>query len=195
MIERDKGRGGEEDKLLIEAFLAGERQAFDQLVLNYQDRIYSLCYRFMGNREDADDAAQEAFMRAYRALKDFRGEAAFGTWLYRIAVNVCKNRLASLAHRVKRKLLRLGDGEGEVRDVVNGAGTPSTVMEKREQQQLLERAINALPQDQKVLVVLRDVEGLSYEQVVTATGENLGTVKSKLARARARIREEFRGKL
>ncbi len=186
-----------EDDRWIEAFRRGEKEAFDHLVLKYQDRIFNMCCRMMGNREEADDAAQEVFIRAYRGLPSFRGDAAFSTWLYRIAVNTCKNKLTSLAHRMKRVMVRFksGDEEGGVRDIANGKGTPSTVLEGSEKRKILEKEINALPPDQKAVVVMRDIEGLSYEEIAKVSGDNLGTVKSKLARARQRLRERLERQL
>ena len=186
-------RRNDEDEGWVKAFQEGEKEAFDRLVLKYQDRVFNMCYRFMGDRDDADDVAQETFIRVYRALPRFRGEAAFSSWLYRITVNCCKNKLSSLAFRMKRRMLRFKgeDEEGGAVDVANGRGDPGTLMNGEERRLLLQRAIDSLPPDQKALVVMRDIEGMPYEEIAELSGENLGTVKSKLSRARARLREKL----
>jgi RNA polymerase sigma-70 factor, ECF subfamily len=188
----------EEEFSWIRAFLNNDRSAFDQLVRRYQDQVYNLCYRMMGEVEEARDCAQETFVRAYRALKDFRFEARFSTWVLAIAVNICRNRLKSLEHRYGRSMVRIDSSpettEGSIRFEIEDP-TPDALAQltSREQELMLQKAIDALPADAKVVTVLRDIEGLSYEEVVRITGYNLGTVKSKLARARQELRRNLKG--
>ena len=189
-----------EDALLIEAFQRGDKKAFDELVIRHKDRIFNLCYRFLGDYEEANDSAQEAFVKAYGSLNTFRLESAFSTWLYRIAVNACKNKLGSAAYRAKRKTVSL-DNPGNNEDgplpmeIQNGTPSPLARMEEKEKMALVQRALDTLPTEFKMVVTLRDVEGLSYEEIAEVTRLNLGTVKSRIARARTDLRNKLRGVL
>jgi RNA polymerase sigma-70 factor (ECF subfamily) len=178
------------DAALVERFLGGDIASFDSLVLRHQERVMNLCFRMMGDYDDAKDCAQDTFIKVFRSLGGFRFESGFSTWLYRIAVNTCKNRLAS-----SRERKRLTATQPEFADPPSPFLTPEEEMEKRERESELQRAIGALREDFRTLVVLRDVEGLSYEEVSRITGLALGTVKSKLARARERLRADLRGRL
>jgi len=189
-----------EDALLIKAFQRGDKRAFDQLVIRHKDRIFNLCYRFLGDYEEANDSAQEAFAKAYGSLKTFRLESAFSTWLYRIAVNTCKNKLGSSSYRAKRKTVSLDNpGNNEVgalpMEIQNGTPSPLARMEEKERMRLVQTALDALPPEFKMVVALRDIEGLSYEEIAQVTGLNLGTVKSRIARARTDLRNKLRGVL
>lgn len=187
-----------EDALLIKAFQRGDQRAFDQLVVRHKDRIFNLCYRFLGDYEEANDSAQETFVKAYGSLKAFRLESAFSTWLYRIAVNTCKNKLGSSAYKAKRKTVSLDNpGPDEDRplamEIQNGAPSPLDRMEEKERMTHIQTALDALPADFRMVVTLRDVEGLSYEDIAEIAGLNLGTVKSRIARARTELRNKLRG--
>jgi RNA polymerase sigma-70 factor (ECF subfamily) len=182
----------------IRAFQAGDRDAFDRLVLRYQDRIVNLCFRMMADREEAFDCAQDSFVKAFRNLHGFQFRSTFSTWLYAIAANTCRNRLASLEYRAKSRTVSINPSSR------SGAGTvgidledpsPSALAElsRNERDRLVQDAIHSLPGDARTVVVLRDVEGLSYEEIAEITGYNLGTVKSKLARARQQLREKLKG--
>jgi RNA polymerase sigma-70 factor (ECF subfamily) len=187
-----------EDALLVEAFQKGDKKAFDELVIKHKDRIFNLCYRFLGDYEEANDSAQEAFVKAYGSLNTFRLESAFSTWLYRIAVNTCKNKLGSAAYRAKRKTVSL-DNPGKNEDgplpveIQNGTPSPLARMEEKEKMALVQKALDTLPTEFKMVVTLRDVEGLSYEDIAEITGLHLGTVKSRIARARTELRNKLRG--
>lgn len=189
-----------EDALLVKAFQKGDKKAFDELVIKHKDRIFNLCYRFLGDYEEANDSAQEAFVKAYGSLNTFRLESAFSTWLYRIAVNTCKNKLGSAAYRAKRKTVSI-DNPGNNEDgplpmeIQNGTPSPLARMEEKEKMALVQRALDTLPTEFKMVVTLRDVEGLSYEDIAEVTGLNLGTVKSRIARARTDLRNKLRGVL
>jgi RNA polymerase sigma-70 factor (ECF subfamily) len=189
-----------EDALLIEAFQRGDKRAFDQLVIRHKDRIFNLCYRFLGDYEEANDSAQEAFVKAYGSLKTFRLESAFSTWLYRIAVNTCKNKLGSSAYKAKRKTVSLDNPgnnkeEPSPMEIQNGGPSPLARMEEKERMRLVQTAMDTLPTEFKMVVALRDIEGLSYEDIAEITGLNLGTVKSRIARARTDLRNKLRGVL
>ncbi len=186
-----------EDFKLIHSFLEDDIQAFNRLVLKYKDRIFNLCYRFLGDYDEADDAAQESFVKVYRNLKKFKFESSFFTWLYRITVNTCKNKMSSLNYRINQQMIRLdkprtsNNGVYPV-EIENHTHSPDRLFERKEKQQLIQKAVNSLPGKQQRLVVLRDIEGLSYEEIVEITGYKLGTVKSKLSRARQLLRKKLK---
>lgn len=194
MIE-ETSQSNNEDRSLIEAVcLNQDRFAFDRLVVKYQDKVFNLCYRFMGNYEDANDCAQDAFVKAYRSLQKFKFQSAFSTWLYRITVNTCKNKLDSLSYRFGKMMLRLHrDKDDPPVEVKDETRSPEVELESAERSKTIQKAIAALPGDQKSVVVLRDIEGLSYDEISAITGYNLGTVKSKLFRARGELRKKLKG--
>ena len=187
-----------EDTELISSFNSGDGKAFDRLVLKYRDMVFNLCYRFLGNYEEADDSAQETFIKVYRSLKNFRFESSFSTWLYRIAVNTCKNKLSSLKYRRGREMVRLDSGRwpeesSHITEISDRSASPEIKLEKKIRDSLIQKAIDSLPADFKSVVVLCDVEGLSYEMIARITGYRIGTVKSKLSRARERLRNKLGG--
>jgi RNA polymerase sigma-70 factor (ECF subfamily) len=182
----------------VKAFQDGDIKSFDVLVGRHQDRVFNICYRMLGNYEDAGDCAQDVFIRVYKSLGGFRHQSAFSTWLYRIAVNTCKNRLASAAFRRERSVLRIngardGTGEEHVVEIGDRTHTPNGNFERRELEAVIQEAILSLPDKQRTLVVLRDVEGMTYDEIVKITGLNLGTVKSRIARARERLKHRLKG--
>lgn len=186
-----------EDASLVKSFQAGREDAFDQLVLKHQNKIFNLCYWYLGDYHEANDSAQEIFIKVYGSLKNFRFESAFSTWLYRIAVNTCKNKLKSSAYRHRSKSIPIGNpGEhhdgGAAVDLKDDASSPLTALEKKERIRLVKAAIDSLPSEHKEVVTLRDIEGLAYEEIAQITGLNLGTVKSRLARARLELRDRLR---
>lgn len=190
--------GQDEDIASIKSFLAGDKKTFDKLVLKYQDMIFNLCYRFLGDYEEADDSAQETFIKVYNSLKNFRFESAFSTWLYRVAVNTCKNKLSSLKFRLNQRMVRLDrekvtDEDCRLTEIRDESLSPEAELEKKERETIIQKAVDSLPKDHKSVVVLRDIEGLSYEETAEITGYNIGTVKSKLSRARVRLREKLKG--
>jgi RNA polymerase sigma-70 factor (ECF subfamily) len=185
-----------QDALLIKDFQGGDRAAFDKLVLRHKDKLFNLCYSFLGDYEEANDSSQEAFIKAYQGLKKFRFESSFSTWLYRIAVNTCTNKVKSLANRQKKMTSSLDNPGGmdekrslEIRD---DAPTPLMELEEKERQALIRRAVDRLPPEHKAVITLRDIEGLSYEEIAEITGSNLGTVKSRLSRARIDLSSKLR---
>ncbi len=188
----------QEDTALVKAFLAGEKGAFDNLVLRHKDRVFNLCYRFLGEYEEANDCAQETFVKVYMSLKKFRFDANFTTWLYRITVNTCKNKILSKEYRYSKKTVRLGNpgnsgSDASSIDIKDESLSPRADLEREEKNRLIQEAIDSLPEEQKSVVVLRDIEGVSYEEISNITGQNLGTVKSKLSRAREKLREKLKG--
>ncbi len=195
-IKSHPDRSYNEDNDLIGAFQAGDKSAFDDLVRKHQDRIFNLCYWLLGDYQEANDCAQDTFIKIFRNLVKFRFESTFLTWAHRIAVNTCKNRLKSFHYRFSRKLVRLdnsGRSPGSVDAIADETGSPDMALEKKERRYLIRRAINALSAEKKTVVVLRDIQGLSYEEIVKITGLKPGTLKSKLARARQDLRSKLSG--
>ncbi len=185
---------------LIKAFLEDDKNAFDQLILLRKNMVFNLCYRFLGNYEDADDCAQEVFFKVYRSLNTFRFESNFTTWLYRIAVNTCKNKLNSLDYRLRFKKMRINnrrptEEDPQSVDVGDETYSPELSLKHKEISRLIQEAVNKLPTPQRMVVILRDMEGRSYEEIVEITGFKIGTVKSKLSRARQELRERLRGRV
>jgi RNA polymerase sigma-70 factor (ECF subfamily) len=195
-LNRPKSRtseaGGRPPELLVEAFRGGKPGAFDAIVRAHQDRVFAFCARMLSNREDALDVAQEVFLSAYRNLDGFRGEASLSTWLLRIAANRCLNRIRQRAARAAREVMP-GDPEGTDDLPFQPPGKeedrPDRMAETRETGRILEAAIARLDEDSRMLVLLSDVEGFSYEELAEAAGIPLGTVKSKLHRARMALRK------
>ena len=186
----------EKDETLVRACQGGSREAFDKLVLRHKNRIFSLCFWLLGDYEEANDSAQEIFIKVYRSLSRFRFEAAFGTWLYRIAVNTCKNRRKSSEYRSKRRTVSLqnpgpGGSPESVTELSDDSPSPLNGLVQQERGRAIRKAVDALPPDQKEVIALRDIQGLSYEEIVQITGLNLGTVKSRIARARLDLREKL----
>ena len=183
---------------LIQAFITGDNSAFDKLVIKYKNMVFNLCYRILNNYEDAQDCAQEVFIKVYNNSKNFKFKSAFSTWLYRITVNTCKNKLNSLEYRFKKKRVFLekhgNPGENSYSiPITDNSSSPDEIIKLKETEKLIQKAIGILPEKQKILVVLRDIEGKSYEEIVTITGFKLGTVKSKLSRAREILRKKLKG--
>ena len=201
MKQKEKTSQGSasEDAELIKAFQAGKKAAFDELVLSHKDKVFNLCYWFVGDYQDANDLAQDVFFKAFKALKNFRFESAFSTWIYRIAVNTCKNRLKSFQYRLKKKFVHLNNTAAAKNnpgvEIADESSSPEIELGRKEKSRLIQTAINSLPTEKKAVVVLRDIEGLSYEEISSVTGFNLGTVKSKLARARQDLREKLKGEI
>jgi len=199
MEEEQRQRATKEQEFSwIRAFLNNDRSAFDNLVRSYQDRVFNVCYRMLGDYEEANDCAQETFVNAYKALKGFRFEARFSTWILTIALNVCRNRLKSMEHRYKQRMVRIDsspEGTGGLGRIEIEDPAPSALAQlaRKEQEKLLQKAIDELPRDARAIAVLRDIEGLPYEEIAHITGYNPGTVKSKLARARQQLREKLKG--
>jgi RNA polymerase sigma-70 factor, ECF subfamily len=186
-----------EDEKDIADFIAGDREAFDRLVLRHKDRIFNLCWRLLGDLSDAEECAQETFVKVFRSIKKFRLESSFSTWLYMIAVNTCRNRRKSAEFRFWNRVFRFShsqDEEGEHDFILEDlAPSPLARMTEREREIMVQSAIASLPHDYRTVIVLRYIEELSYEEIVKITGYNPGTLKSKLARARLQLQSKLQG--
>ena len=179
---------GATDQELVERVKQGDKTAFDLLVIKYQQRIINLVSRFVRNQSDAQDVTQEAFIKAYRAMPNFRGESAFYTWMYRIAVNTAKNHLAVQSRRpvaAERDITEIEQIEGD--NALKDYATPEHMLLRDEIQETIVKAIENLPDDLKMAITLREVEGLSYEDIASAMDCPIGTVRSRIFRAREAI--------
>jgi RNA polymerase sigma-70 factor, ECF subfamily len=181
------------DQQLVERVQAGDKAAFNLLVLKYQHRVLKLVSRFVSDAAEAEDVAQEAFLKAYRALASFRGDSAFYTWLYRIAINTAKNALVSSRRRPVDFDLDLQDPEQYDRHAkLKEADTPEGVLLTEEIRTVVERAMEQLPEDLRTAIVLRELEGLSYEEIAEAMDCPVGTVRSRIFRAREAIDKKLK---
>ncbi len=178
----------ENDQQLVERVQKGDKAAFDLLVRKYQHRVLKLVGRFVKDTAEAEDVAQEAFLKAYRALPAFRGDSAFYTWLYRIAINTAKNMLVSNRRRPVDFDLDLQDPEQHDRQArLKDVDTPEGVLLTDEIRGVVERALEQLPEDLRKAIILRELEGLSYEEIAEAMDCPVGTVRSRIFRAREAI--------
>lgn len=176
------------DQELVERVQRGEKAAFDVLVLKYQHKLTQLIARYVRDPAEVLDVAQESFLKAYRALPNFRGDSAFYTWLYRIAINTAKNHLVAQSRRppsedIDSNLAESYEGESDLKD----QATPERLLLKDEIERTVIDAIEELPPDLKVAITLRELEGLTYEEIAEAMDCPIGTVRSRIFRAREAI--------
>ena len=176
------------ERLLVARLKRREPAAFELLVKTRKDRVYDFCVRMLGDREEAFDVTQDVFVSIHGHLENFRSDATLSTWIFRIAKNHCLNRLKYLKRRGRGKSDELGDvPEQVIGEALGPPGQPDELIEAARQKALIHRAVSQLEEDQRVLVVLRDIEGLSYEEIVEITDLAEGTVKSRLHRAREKL--------
>ena len=181
------------DQELVKRVQKGDKKAFDLLVIKYQQKVVNLVMRYLGDYTEALDVAQEAFIKAYRALPNFRGDSAFYTWLYRIAVNTAKNHLASEGRRSTP-----GDVDAEVAERYEGGerlrehATPEDYLCEEEMLAVIRGAIDDLPEDLRTAITLRELEGLSYEEIAEVMGCPIGTVRSRIFRARESVEAKIK---
>jgi RNA polymerase sigma-70 factor, ECF subfamily len=176
------------DEELVSRVQRGEKTAYDILVLRYQHKIVQLVNRYVKDHSEAQDVAQEAFIKAYRALGSFRGESAFYTWLYRIAINSAKNHLVSRSRRSSDYQVDVQDAEAlENAPQLQGMDTPERELLSEEIVKTIQAAIEGLPEEMRVAITLREFEGMSYEEIAEAMDCPVGTVRSRIFRAREAI--------
>lgn len=186
------GSNSELDKDLVLRVQQGDKSAYDLLVIKYQHRIIQLVNRYVKDPSEAQDVAQEAFIKAYRALGNFRGDSAFYTWLYRIAINTAKNYLVSRNRRYSDYQVDIQDAE-QVGNApqLKGMDTPENLLMNDEIVAVIKEAIEKLPEEMKVAISLREFDGLSYEEIAEAMECPVGTVRSRIFRAREAIDEKL----
>jgi len=189
-----------EEAALIASAQRGDLAAFDVLVLRHQQEVFAVAMRMLGDRHEAQDVAQDAFVRAYRSIGAFRGEAKLSTWLVSITMNLCRNRRRWWARRRRviagslDQPIETADGTLD-QDVADPSPSPAVMAERRERQGQLAGALQMLNQDERSIVVLRDIQGYAYEEIAEVMGCRIGTVKSRLSRARLRLRALLDGTL
>lgn len=177
----------EDERKLIGRVLAGDRDAFEPLVLANQTRVYTIALRICGNEADAADAAQDAFIRAYTALGAFRGESRFSTWLCKLAGNAAIDLVRARRSANTVSMSELADEDGELPDFPDDAPLPETEAERRELREEVRRAMAELPEDYRAILTLREIGELSYDEIGAALALEIGTVKSRLSRARRKL--------
>lgn len=183
----------ETDQLLVKRVQKGDKRAFDLLVGKYQHKIVSLISRYVPDHAEALDVAQEAFIKAYRAIGRFRGDSAFYTWMYRIAINTAKNHLVSQSRRPPASDVDAQDAEQfQVDTRLKEGGSPEHELLKEEIENTIHAAIADLPEDLRVAITLREMDGMSYEDIATTMDCPIGTVRSRIFRAREAIDTRLR---
>lgn len=197
----DRAAADTRDRALIRRLKAGDERAFETLVKLYQDRVFALTFRMIGNRQEAEDLAQEVFMTVHRAIGSYRGEGRFYTWLYRIASNTCKNRIKYLRGRHFHRKVSVDDtpeahapaGEaGPAVPLQSKVHGPEAMTEGNRLEAAVQRELAALEPEHRLLIVLRDVQGLSYQEILKITGLQEGTLKSRLHRARVALKDRLK---
>jgi len=181
------------DQLLVERVQAGDQTAFDLLVRKYQHRILAVIGRFIRDPAEAQDVAQEVFLRAYRALGNFRGDSAFYTWVYKIAVNTAKNHLVAQSRRPPGDDVAIEDAVHFTADSqLKDRATPENELLRQEIERHVTAAVDDLPEELRMAITLREVDGLSYEEIAEVMGCPIGTVRSRIFRAREAIERRIR---
>lgn len=188
------------DRQLVRRLKQGDENAFRELVHTYQNRIFGLMLRMIGNRQEAEDLAQEVFIIVYRAIGNYRGEGRFYTWLYRVASNTCKNRIKYLKGRNFHRSLDIDETPqaqmpaaetGAVVTFQSQVPGPEAITEGMRMEKIVQRELAALDPDHRLLIVLRDVQGMTYQDIIKITGLQEGTLKSRLHRARLALKERL----
>ncbi len=181
------------DRALVERVQKGDSRAFDLLVRKYQHKIVGLISRYVADRSECQDVAQEAFVRAWRAIDSFRGDSAFYTWLYKIAVNTAKNHLVAMRRRPPNDDVAVDDAVyGPSAERLYENATPEREMMRREIEQTVVSTVQELPEELRTAITLREVEGLSYEEIARTMDCPIGTVRSRIFRAREAIDQQLR---
>ncbi len=188
---RENGIKGEDDRDLVTAFLNGDMNSFETIVERYRDMIFNLCYNIMKDYDEAGDCAQDVFIKMHRNIHRFEFRSSLSTWLYSIAVNTCRNRLSASYFR---RVFPMGEG-GMIDFIHRDGDNPAAEFEKTEKEEAVREAVAKLPDEERILIVLRDFEGRDYEEISVITGVKTGTIKSRISRGRHRLRGLLEGVL
>ncbi len=173
------------EKALIEKCKKGDVWAFEKLIFDYQKKVFNICYRYLQNHEDASEFAQEVFIKIYKGISGFKGQSSVSTWIYKITVTTC---IDELRRRKNKNTLSIDDVEKKI-DILDPHSCPHENYEKKEFKKEIQNAISSLSEEYKSVIILRDLQGLSYEEISTILDIPLGTVKSRIKRARENIKE------
>lgn len=193
MAQKSSGGETQVDQLLVERVQKGDKAAFDLLIHKYQHRIISLISRYVNDPSESQDVAQEAFIKAYRAIDRFRGDSAFYTWLYRIAINTAKNWLVARKRRPPASDIDAVDAEQYDMDSrLKDRATPESELMREEIEKTVFDTIATLPEDLRTAIILREMDGMSYEEIATTMECPIGTVRSRIFRAREAIEEKLK---
>lgn len=179
------------EEKLIDRAIKGDASAFNELLSAHERKLYAVCLRMCGNHEDAQDCLQEAMLRVYRSISGFKGQSSFSTWLYRVAMNTCLDELRRRKNKPSTSLDTLIDAGWSPAD---GSATPEHSMLADEKRREIQAVISELPEDMRSAVVLRDIEGFSYDEIADILNINVGTIKSRISRGREKLREKFLSK-
>lgn len=179
----------DEEKILVKKAQRGDTGAFEELVRAHEGFVYNLALRTLRSEPDAQDAAQEVFIKAWTSLGSFRGDSKLSVWLYRITGNVCTDMLRRRTPGTVSLTMDDGEGDGTELEVADSAPTPHEALEKKERTAALAKALEALPEDYRRAIMLREGGGMSYDEIASATGVDIGTVKSRIFRARKKLCE------
>lgn len=182
-----------EEKELIAKSQQGDLMAFEQLIIKYEKKVYTIAYKYMGNHEDASDLAQEAFIKAFQAIKGFRSDASFGTWVGRIAANKCLDELRKKKrYQVTSLDADVALDEGSVKkELPSGEASPEAVLQDKEEAEYLQGLIEEMKPEYKMVIILRELEGYSYDEIAQKLDCSLGTIKSRISRARKYLKERI----
>lgn len=189
-VQQKESDGPDETTLLVRAVRQGDKQAFNRLVLLYQNRIYNLAFNYVKNDEEAKDLAQDIFVTAYRALPKLREDNKFGAWLYQIGLNHCRNRYKRLKRRGFFTNTSLDDDQSSLQ--LSGKSSPEKEVEEKRTIKMVREAIDTLKDSEKEILVLRDLQGMPYDEIGEILEIPLGTVKSKLSRARTSLKNKLK---
>ena len=183
------------DQELVKRSIQGDGQAFDELVLNYQNKVYALAFRYMSNEEDAYDMSQDTFIKAYRSLRSFKGESSFGTWIFRITTNVCLDEIRRRKRRVVPfsldEPLATMDGEEVEKEIADSSLSADRIYEQKELSQYIQKRLDEMKPEHKTAIILRDVMELSYDEIAGVLNCSIGTVKSRINRARGILQKKL----
>ncbi|MCC5911761.1 MAG: sigma-70 family RNA polymerase sigma factor [Clostridiaceae bacterium] len=177
-----------DEKTLIEKSQKGDVESFEILITSYQKTAFNIAYRMLGNFEDANDITQEAFIKVYKSIDKFKGESSFTTWLYAIVNNIC---LDFLRKKKKIKIISIDKSQGNEnyqREIPDETNTPEVLFEKKEVRRTVQDAINQLKDEHRTIIILRDIQGFSYEEIAEILDISTGTVKSRISRARRSLK-------
>lgn len=182
------------DEQIVAQFQNGDRSKFDELIDRYQTTVFRTCFRYLGHKQDAEDTAQEVFVKAYQALHRFQPNAKFSTWLYRITVNHCINELRSRKRRaIIHSVNPFGNYQVEAKSaVLDEANRPDNVREREERAEIVRHAIAALPEKQRTALILSRYEGLSYKEIAQVMGTSIASVESRLHRAKTKLYQQLK---